>query len=115
MCRGNNEMYIGELISKLQKGMILGGNEVYLREESIVYGIDSVFERATDNSITILKSSKDTIRAEEFIGVLAGIQEASGDREVLISSKDKNSNGVSPIKHLEFMQYEEQKILVINL
>ncbi|RDY25263.1 hypothetical protein CHL78_019065 [Romboutsia weinsteinii] len=108
-------MNILDLTNKLEKGKNLGGEIVYIKEENIIYGIDSVYKDQEEQSVTVLRSKDDTIKVDHFLTLLNEIYANLGDKEVLIGSKEYTRDSVREITSIEFAQYESSKMLFINI
>ena len=109
-------MNLLQLKTKLEKGKILGGEVIYIKEENILYGINSVYKDQENKNIVILKSNEETVKTQDFIELLNDIYTNIGDGEVFIKSTnlDRSDNNIN-IKSVEFAQYELTKMLFINV
>ncbi|MGL5693061.1 MAG: hypothetical protein ACRCXA_03230 [Peptostreptococcaceae bacterium] len=108
-------MNILELKSKLEKGKTLQGEIVYIKEDSIISGIDSIYKNQEDKSVSLLKSKDETIKVDDLINILSEIYALVGDVEVHICDDNMNRDELVSIKSVEFAQYELTKMLFINV
>ena len=56
--------------NKLIKGKELGGEVVYIREDNLLYGIESIYKNHEVNSISLLKSEQNSIKVHDLIDFL---------------------------------------------
>jgi hypothetical protein len=112
-------MNINELKDKLEKGKQLGADVVYIKEDSVLSGIGSVYKDQEQRSITILKSDDDTIKVNDFINLLDKISYDIGNGQVYTGSGQYSKDGLKEIISLEFAKYETQyestKVIFINI
>lgn len=108
-------MNLLDLKSKLVKGKDLEGEVVYIKEDNIIYGIDSVYKNQEDKSVALLKSKDETIRVENLLGILDEVYALVGDVEVFIFDDVLGRRASKIIDSVEFAQYELTKMLFINI
>ncbi len=108
-------MKLSSLRTKLEKGKSLGGEVVYIKEESLLGGIGSIYKDKENKSITLLKSKEESIKVDDFMEILNDLHSSVGDVEVLISNNDYSRESKKEIKNVEFAQYELIKMLFINI
>ncbi len=100
---------------KLEKGKNLGGEIVYIKEDNLLYGIQSIYRDNEDKSITLLKSKDNSIKAHDFINILEDIYIKAGDINVFIGEQEYNRSANKIVKNIEFAQYESIKMIFINV
>lgn len=108
-------MNLLELKSKLEKGKELEGEVVYIKEDNIISGIDSVYKNQENKSIVLMKSKEETIKVETLIGILNEIYSAVGDAQVYISDENLSREVEKDIQSVEFAQYQLVKMIFINI
>ena len=108
-------MKLLELKSKLEKGKALDGEVVYIKEDSIVSGIGSVYKDQENKIIALLKCKEETIKAEYLIKVLDELYASIGDREVIVCNNEYNRELGREVRTVEFAQYDLIKMLFINI
>ena len=108
-------MNLLDLKSKLEKGKLLEGKVVYIKEDNIISGIDSVYKNQEDKNIVLLKSKEETVKVDNLLGILNEIYATVGDVEVFISENSTNRSCTKNIESVEFAQYELVKMIFINI
>lgn len=101
--------------NKLIKGKELGGDIVYIKEDNLLYGIESIYKNYEVNSIYLLKSEQNSIKVHDLIEFLEKECDDFCESDVfignIIESRKENKNIVS----VEFAQYETIKMIFINV
>ena len=108
-------MNLLDLKQKLEKGQSLGGDVVYVKEENLICGIGSVYKNKDGKSITLLKSKEESVKVDNFIGILDDLYESVGNGEVFVGNDSYIREEDQIIKSVEFAQYEMIKMLFINV
>ena len=99
----------------MEKGKLLEGEVVYIKEDNIISGIDSVYKNQEDKSIVLLKSKEETVKVDNLLGILNEIYATVRDVEVFISENSTNRSCTKNIESVEFAQYELVKMIFINI
>ena len=63
-------MNLWDFKNKLIKGKELGGEVVYIKEDNLLYGIESIYKNHEVNSISLLKSEQNSIKVHDLIEFL---------------------------------------------
>ncbi|MEF9990499.1 MAG: hypothetical protein RRZ84_04635 [Romboutsia sp.] len=108
-------MNLLELKNKLEKGKSLGGEVVYIKEESLISGIESIYKDQEEKKITLLKSNEETIRVDDLLKLLDELYASIGDGEVFTGNNEYFREECKDIQSLEFAQYELIKMIFINI
>lgn len=108
-------MNILDLKGKLEKGKMLQGEVVYIKEENIISGIDSIYKNQENKSVALMKSKEETIKVDHLIEVLDEVYALVGDVEVKICENNELREEIKSIQSVEFAQYELTKMLFINV
>ncbi|RDY24721.1 hypothetical protein CHF27_000545 [Romboutsia maritimum] len=108
-------MNLLELKSKLEKGKSLQGEVVYIKEDNLICGIESVYKNQENKNVTLLKSKEESIKVDYLIKILEELYANLGDVEVVVCSEKFNRTLVEEIKSVEFAQYELMKMLFLNI
>ncbi|WP_122639591.1 hypothetical protein [Romboutsia sp. Marseille-P6047] len=108
-------MNLLDLRSKLEKGKELQGEVVYIKEDNLISGIDSVYKNQEDKSVVLLKSKEETIKVDHLLEILNEIYAFVGDVEVFTSDRELSRDISKKIQSVEFAQYELVKMLFINV
>ncbi|MGL4914639.1 MAG: hypothetical protein ACRC3Y_19640 [Romboutsia sp.] len=103
------------LKQKLEKGQSLGGEVIYIKDESVLYGIECIYEDQENKVVTLLKSKEESIKVNDFMKVIDKLYANIGDREVFIGNNEYVREEIKEIKSVEFAQYELLKMLFINV
>ena len=72
--------------NKLIKGKELGGDVVYIKEDNLLYGIESIYKNHEVNSISLLKSEQNSIKVHDLIEFLEKECDDFYEGDVLIGS-----------------------------
>ena len=96
--------------NKLIKGKELGGEVVYIKEDNLLYGIESIYKNHEVNSISLLKSEQNSIKVHDLIEFL---ERECGD--VFIGNTIHSREDKKGIVSVEFAQYEAIKMIFINI
>ena len=108
-------MNLIEFKNKLNKGSLLGGEVVYIKEDNLLYGIKSINKNDEDKQITILKSSEESIKTDDFLKILNDICLYEDLVEVVIGEGEYIRGVNKDIKSIEFAQFELIKMIFINV
>lgn len=108
-------MNLLELKSKLEKGKALQGEVVYIKEDNLISGINSVYKNQEDKTVVLIKSNEETIKVDNLIETLNEIYALVGDVEVFICDGELSRGNIRSIESVEFAQYELTKMLFINV
>jgi len=101
--------------NKLIKGKELGGEVVYIKEDNLLYGIESIYKNHEANSISLLKSEQNSIKVHDLIEFLENECEEFCEGNVFIGSNINSRQGNKGIISVEFAQYESIKMIFINI
>ena len=101
--------------NKLIKGKELGGEVVYIKEDNLLYGIESIYKNHEVNSISLLKSEQNSIKVHDLIEFLEKECDDFYERDVLIGSNIQSRKENKNIVSVEFAQYESIKMIFINV
>ncbi|CEH35232.1 hypothetical protein [Romboutsia lituseburensis] len=108
-------MKILTLKQKLEKGKSLGGEVIYIKDDSALYGIDCVYEDQETKSVTLLRSKEESIKVNDFLQILEKLYASIGDTEIFVGKNEYIRDEQRQIKSVEFAQYELLKMLFINI
>ncbi len=108
-------MNLLELKNKLEKGKELEGEVVYIKEDNIISGIDSVYKNQENKRVVLMKSKDETIKVETLLNILNEIYSSVGDVDVYISDGKLSRSIEKEIESVEFAQYELVKMIFINI
>ena len=108
-------MNLLELKNKLEKGKELEGEVVYIKEDNIISGIDSVYKNQENKRVVLMKSKEETIKVETLLNILNEIYSSVGDVDVYISDGKFSRSIEKEIESVEFAQYELVKMIFINI
>ncbi len=100
---------------KLQKGEDLGGEVVYIKDDNLLYGVKSINIDKLNNSITILKSKEESIKTCDFVKVLNEIPQVLEELNVFVGQQECTRGEAKDIKNIEFAQYNDIKMIFINV
>lgn len=101
--------------NKLIKGQQLGGEVVYIKEDNLLYGIESVYKNHEVNSIYLLKSENNSIKSNDLIEFLEKECDDFYECDVFIGSSIDSRQENKEIISIEFAQYEDIKMIFINI
>lgn len=101
--------------NKLIKGKELGGEVVYIKEDNLLYGIESIYKNHEINSISLLKSEQNSIKVHDLIEFLERECDEFCDGDVYIGSNIHSREDNKRIVSIEFAQYEAIKMIFINI
>ena len=101
--------------NKLIKGKELGGEVVYIKEDNLLYGIESIYKNHEVNSISLLKSDKNSIKVHDLIDFLETECEEFCEGDIFIGSSIHSREDNKGIISVEFAQYESIKMIFINI
>lgn len=107
-------MNLLQLKEKVNKGIALGAEVVYIKEDSLLFGIESIRKDEENESIVFVKSKGESLKSEDFINIIDEIYNQIGNVDVYIGKEDKYRVEDTPIEFVEFAQYEEIKMLFLN-
>ena len=108
-------MNLLELKSKLEKGKALQGEVVYIKEDNLISGINSVYKNQEDKSVVLIKSNEETIKVDNLLEILNEIYALVCDVEIFICDGELSRDNIRSIESVEFAQYELTKMLFINV
>ena len=77
-------MNLIQLKEKVNKGIELGAQVVYIKEESLLFGIEKILKNEENKSIVLVKSKGESLKSEDFINIIDEIYNHIGDVEVFI-------------------------------
>ena len=101
--------------NKLSKGNDLGGEVVYIKEDNLLYGIESIYKDEENKIVSLLKSEKNSIKVQDLIDFLDKECNTFLESEVLIGDTLYNRGNNKNIISVEFAQYESIKMIFINV
>ena len=95
--------------NKLIKGKELGGEVVYIKEDNLLYGIESIYKNHEVNSISLLKSEQNSIKVHDLIEFLERECDDFYEGDVFIGNTIHSREDKKGIVSVEFAQYEAIK------
>lgn len=107
-------MKLVQLKEKVKKGIALGAEVVYIKEESILFGIESIVRNEDNESIVFIKSKGESLKSKDFVNVIDEVYNQVGNVDVYVGKESKFRNEDKPIDIVEFAQYENIKMLFLN-
>ncbi|MVO73083.1 hypothetical protein GOD95_16765, partial [Paeniclostridium sordellii] len=63
-------MNLLQLKEKVNKGIELGAQVVYIKEESLLFGIEKILKNEENKSIVLVKSKGESLKSEDFINII---------------------------------------------
>ncbi len=108
-------MNLSDFKNKLIKGKELGGEVVYIREDNLLYGIESIYKNHEVNSISLLKSEQNSIKVHDLIDFLEKECEDFYEGDIFIGNSINSRKDCKGIVSVEFAQYESIKMIFINV
>lgn len=108
-------MNLLDLKDKLSKGQNLGGEVVYIKEDNLLYGVESIYKDDENSNVVLLKSEQNSIKVQDLIGFLEKECNNLLYNEVLIGDTLYSRYGSKDIISVEFAQYETIKMIFINV
>ena len=108
-------MNLLQLKEKVNKGIALGAKVVYIKEDSLLFGIESIIRDEGNKSIIFLKSKGESLKSEDFLNIIDGIYNQIGNVDVYVGKDEKYRSEDKPVEIVEFAQYEEIKMLFLNV
>ena len=99
--------------NKLIKGKELGGEVVYIKEDNLLYGIESIYKNHEVNSISLLKSEQNSIKVHDLIEFLERECDDFYEGDVFIGNTIHSREDKKGIVSVEFAQYEAIKMMSI--
>ena len=88
---------------------------VYIKEDNLLYGIESIYKNHEVNSISLLKSEQNSIKVHDLIEFLEKECDDFYEGDVLIGSNIQSRKENKNIVSVEFAQYESIKMIFINV
>ena len=107
-------MNLLKLREKVNKGIDLGAEVVYIKENNKLFGIDSIEKIEDSKNIIFIKSEGNSLICKDFINIIEKIYKQLGDINACIGEKSNFINGYKSIDVVEFAQYENIKMLFLN-
>lgn len=107
-------MNLVQLREKVNKGIALGAEVVYIKEESLLFGIESIVRNKDNESIVFIKSKGESLKSTDFINIIEEVYSQVGNVNVYVGKESKFRNEDRPIDIVEFAQYEDIKMLFLN-
>lgn len=107
-------MNLVQLREKVNKGIALGAEVVYIKEESLLFGIESIVRNKDNESIVFIKSKGESLKSADFINIIEEVYNQVGNVNVYVGKESKFRNEDRPIDIVEFAQYEDIKMLFLN-
>ncbi|MEG1312425.1 MAG: hypothetical protein RR942_14945 [Romboutsia sp.] len=108
-------MKLLDLKNKLEKGKLLGAEVVYIKEDSLISGVGSIYKDHENKSISLLKSKEESIKVDDFIKIINELYSNVGNIEIFIGNNEYNREIKKDIISVEFAQYELIKMLFVNI
>ncbi|WP_042272937.1 hypothetical protein [Faecalimicrobium dakarense] len=108
-------MKLLDLKHKLEKGKSLGAEVVYIKEDSLICGVGSIYKDCENKNITLLRSKEESVKVNDFMKILDELYTSVGDVDILIGNDEHSREIKKEIKSVEFAQYELIKMLFINI
>lgn len=100
---------------KLEKGKSLGAEVVYIKEDSLICGLGSIYKDCENQNLTLLRSKEESIKVNDFMKVLDELYASVGDVDIFIGNSEYSRETKKEIKSVEFAQYELIKMLFVNI
>ncbi|MGL5756216.1 MAG: hypothetical protein ACRCYC_12885 [Paraclostridium sp.] len=107
-------MNLLQLKEKINKGIDLGAEVVYIKEDSLLFGIEKILRNEDNEDIVLIKSKGESLKSEDFINILDEIYDKVGNVNVCVGKESKYRDEDKPIDFIEFAQYEDIKMLFLN-
>ncbi len=108
-------MNLLQLKGKIKKGIDLGAEVVYIKEESLLFGIEAIIFNEENNNIVFIKSKEEGIKSQDFIDIIDEKYNRVGNISACVGKESKYRSDDKPISYVEFAQYEEIKMLFLNI
>ncbi|MBP3929668.1 MAG: hypothetical protein J6D47_08920 [Peptostreptococcaceae bacterium] len=115
-------MNLLELKEKVKKGIELGAEVVYIKEENLLFGLQSAID--DNEKLVFIKEKNDDVKTFDFINtnyftnMIDDIYEKRGNIDVYIGEDASYRGDDKPIKFLEFAQFPDNdniKMLFLNI
>ncbi len=101
--------------NKLSKGKELGGEVVYIKEDNLLYGIESIYKDHENKNIALLKSEDNSIKVQDLLEFLDVECDDFSEGDVLIGNSMYSRENSKIIESVEFAQYEAIKMIFVNV
>ncbi|MGL4797064.1 MAG: hypothetical protein ACRC1Y_03450 [Paraclostridium sp.] len=108
-------MNLLELKEKVSKGMELGAEVVYIKEENLLFGIQSAIHDG--EKVVFIKCEDESIKTEDFMSMVNDIHEQRGNVDTYIGNDTAHRESDKPVEFLEFAHFPEKdsiKMLFLN-
>lgn len=109
-------MNLLELKEKANKGIELGAEVVYIKEDNLLFGLKSAIH--DDEKIVFIKCDEESIKTEDFLNMINDIHSQRGNIDVYVGEDSANRIEDKPIEFLEFAQFPDNdniKMLFLNV
>lgn len=108
-------MKLLKLKQKVNKGINLGAEIVYIKEKNNLFGIENILKNNDKKSIVFTKSKGESLMIKDFVKIIDKIYDQLGDIEVCVGKKQCFKEEYKSIGFVEFAQYENIKMLFLNI
>ncbi|MGL5752344.1 MAG: hypothetical protein ACRCXT_17545 [Paraclostridium sp.] len=110
-------MNVLQLKEKVSRGIELGAEIVYIKEEDDLYGVKltAIYD---EEKVVFIKSKDESLKSNDFISMIDDIYSKRGDVEVYIGEDIVYRSDDKPLNFLEFAYLpdnEELKMLFLNI
>lgn len=108
-------MNLLELKEKVSKGIELGAEVVYIKEENLLFGLQSAIH--DKDKVVFIKSKDESIKTDDFINMVDDIHQQRGNVKAYVGDDTVYRNDGKPIEFLEFAQFPDNdniKMLFLN-
>lgn len=107
-------MKLLQLKEKINKGIDLGAEVVYIKEDSLLFGIETILRDERNEGIVLIKSKGESLKSEDFVNILDEIYDKVGNANVYVGKESKYRDEDKLVDFIEFAQYEDIKMLFLN-
>ncbi|MEG0070269.1 MAG: hypothetical protein RR693_10855, partial [Cetobacterium sp.] len=82
-------MKLLQLKEKINKGIDLGAEVVYIKEDSLLFGIETILRDEENEGIVLIKSKGESLKSEDFVNILNEIYDKVGNINVYVGKESK--------------------------
>lgn len=115
-------MNLLELKEKVKKGIELGAEVVYIKDDNLLFGLQSSID--DNEKLVFIKEKNDNVKTQDFINtnyfidIVEDIYNKRGNIDVYVGEDSSYRGDDKPIKFLEFAQFPDNdniKMLFLNI
>lgn len=109
-------MNLLELKEKVSKGIELGAEVVYIKEDNLLFGLQSAIHDG--EKVVFIKCKDESIKTNDFMNMVNDIHEQRGNVEAYIGDDTVHRGEDKPVEFLEFAQFPDNdniKMLFLNV